>query len=82
MPIPPRSLGVQPTQVYAAVNALLLCLFLLAYDPYCRRDGQLFAMLITIYPVGRFLLEIIRIDESPIWITGASQGIGVGFAQD
>ena len=81
VPIAPRSLRVHPTQIYAALNAFLLCLFLLAYDPYCRRDGQLFAMLITIYPVARFLLEIIRIDESPIWITGLSisQNVSLGL---
>jgi phosphatidylglycerol:prolipoprotein diacylglycerol transferase len=72
VPIPPRSLKIHPTQVYSAINALLLCLFLLAYDPYCRRDGQLFAMLITLYSVTRFLLESIRIDESPVGITGLS----------
>ena len=78
---PPRSLKIQPTQIYASLNALVLCLFLLAYDPYCRRDGQLFAMLITIYPLTRFLLEIIRTDESPIWITGLSisQNVSLGL---
>ena len=59
----PRSLPVHPTQVYSAINAGLLCLFLLAYYPFRSRDGEVFALLITIYPVTRILLEIIRTDE-------------------
>ena len=30
---PPRSLPVHPTQIYSAIDGLLLCLLLLAYDP-------------------------------------------------
>lgn len=71
-PVPARSLRVHPSQVYSAISALLLCLFLLAYDPYCRRDGQLFAAMLTIYPVLRFLLEIIRTDEGGTWPVGLS----------
>ncbi|NQU21837.1 MAG: prolipoprotein diacylglyceryl transferase [Candidatus Nealsonbacteria bacterium] len=60
----PRSLPVHPTQIYSAINALLLCLLLLAYEPYRRRDGELFALMITIYAAVRYLLEMIRVDES------------------
>jgi len=67
---PPRSLPVHPSQLYSTINALLLCLLLLAAEPFLRRDGQLFALLLTIYPVARFLIEIIRDDELPVWITG------------
>lgn len=66
------SLWVHPTQIYSSINALLICLFLLAYDPFARRDGVLFAILITVYPITRFLLEIIRTDESAIFGTGMS----------
>ncbi|MCX7427028.1 MAG: prolipoprotein diacylglyceryl transferase [Planctomycetia bacterium] len=72
LPVPPRSLPVHPTQPYSAINALLICLFLLAYEPFRRRDGELFALMLTIYPVTRFLLEIIRTDESAIFGTGLS----------
>lgn len=63
---------VHPTQIYSAINALLLCLFLLAIDPFCRRDGELFAWLLTLYPITRFIIEAIRIDEPAIWGTGMS----------
>jgi len=72
LPAPPRSLPVQPTQIYSAINASLLCLFLLAFGPFRRRDGEVFGLLITIYPVTRILLEIIRTDEAPMFGTGLS----------
>ena len=61
--IPDRSLPVHPAQLYASVNALIIGLFLLACSPYCRWPGQLFALMLTLYAVTRFLLEIIRTDE-------------------
>ncbi len=77
LPIPvvlPRTEPIHPTQLYSAINALVLCLFLLAYDPFKRRDGEVFALFLTIYPVSRFLMECIRVDEPGIWgtpLTGA-----------
>lgn len=67
---PARSLPVHPTQIYSAIDGLVLCWFLLAYYPYRRRDGEVFAWLLTIYPVTRFLIEIIRDDEGAVWPTG------------
>ena len=73
---PERSLRIHPTQVYSAINALLLCLFLLAYYPYRRRDGEVFALMLTLYPIARFLLEIIRVDESGL---SHAQMTSIGF---
>ncbi len=70
--LPPRSRPVHPTQVYSAINAALICLFLIAYYPYRRRDGEVLALMLTIYPVARFLIEIIRIDEAAVFQTGLS----------
>jgi len=67
IPIPPRSLPVHPTQIYSSINAFLLCLLLLAYEPFSRRDGELFALVLSLYPIARFLLEMIRTDESPVF---------------
>jgi phosphatidylglycerol---prolipoprotein diacylglyceryl transferase len=39
VPPPEHSLAIQPTQIYASINALLLCLVLLVYDHFSRRDG-------------------------------------------
>jgi phosphatidylglycerol:prolipoprotein diacylglycerol transferase len=70
VPIPPRSLPVHPTQIYSSIDAFFLLLLLLAYEPFCRRNGQVFALMLSGYPVCRFLLEIVRTDESPIFGTG------------
>ena len=72
VPPPARSLPVQPTQIYSAIHAGLLAWFLWSWYPMRRRDGEVTALLATIYPVGRFLLEIIRIDESAVFGTGLS----------
>ena len=73
-PLADRSLPVHPTQLYSSIDALLLCGFLLAYDRFRRRDGELLAVLLTIHPISRFLMEQIRTDEPKIWITHLSIG--------
>jgi phosphatidylglycerol:prolipoprotein diacylglycerol transferase len=75
LPPPPhraRSLPVHPTQIYSSVAACLLGLFLWSYYPFRRRDGEVIALLLTIYPMVRVLLEAIRVDEPPMWGTGLS----------
>lgn len=68
----PRSRPVHPAQIYSVVNAVLLFLVLWAFDPFRRRDGEVIALGLTLYPITRILLEIIRTDESPIFGTGLS----------
>jgi phosphatidylglycerol:prolipoprotein diacylglycerol transferase len=70
--VPARSLPVHPTQLYSAIDALLIALFLLAWYPFRRHDGELVALMLTIYPIMRFLEETIRTDESPVFGTGMS----------
>jgi len=68
----PRSLPVHPTQIYSAVHAALLSWVLWSFYPFRRRDGEVTALMLTVYPISRFLLEIIRIDESAVFGTGLS----------
>ncbi|QDU87095.1 Prolipoprotein diacylglyceryl transferase [Pirellulimonas nuda] len=67
-----RSLPVHPTQLYSAINAALLGWVLWLAYPLRRRDGEVFGLMLTIYPVSRFLLEMIRVDESNFLGTGLS----------
>jgi phosphatidylglycerol:prolipoprotein diacylglycerol transferase len=60
---PARSRPAHPTQLYAAAGAAILCWLLWCYYPLRRRDGEVFALLLTLYPVMRFLEETIRVDE-------------------
>ncbi len=58
-----RSLAVHPTQIYSAIDGLVLLLLLSAFFPLRRRDGEVFALLIVTYPITRFLIEFLRNDE-------------------
>ena len=64
---PPRSLPVHPTQIYSAIDAMLLCALLWLWHPFRRRDGECLLLLLTLHPITRFLLEIIRVDEVGFW---------------
>jgi phosphatidylglycerol:prolipoprotein diacylglycerol transferase len=73
-----KSLPVHPTQIYSSINAFLICLFLLAFERVKRHDGQVVAMMFTLYSVTRFLLEILRDDEP--WVF-AGRSFGLTIAQ-
>ncbi|MCA9128130.1 MAG: prolipoprotein diacylglyceryl transferase [Planctomycetales bacterium] len=60
---PQSSLPVHPTQIYAAINALLLCILIWFLQPLTKRDGTVFLVAILLYAVSRFVLEGIRSDE-------------------
>ncbi len=57
------SLPVHPTQIYAAIDGLVLLLLLSAYYPLRRRDGEVMALLMITYPILRFVVELLRNDE-------------------
>lgn len=62
--IPVWSVGVFPTQIMAAINAALLSALLWFYFPFRRYDGRVFALMLVLYAISRFTLEMIRRDES------------------
>ncbi|MFM8290114.1 MAG: prolipoprotein diacylglyceryl transferase [Planctomycetia bacterium] len=62
---PPWSLPVHPAQLYAAIDAALLALVAIAFTPLARRTGEVFALVLTLHPLARLLLEAIRVDEPP-----------------
>ena len=62
---PPWSLPVHPAQLYAAIDAALLAALAIAFTPLARRPGEVFALVLTLHPLSRLLLEAIRIDEPP-----------------
>jgi phosphatidylglycerol:prolipoprotein diacylglycerol transferase len=63
---------VHPAQLYSAIDAGILAWLLWSYYPLRRRDGEATALLLTIHPVTRFLLEVIRTDEPAVFGTGMS----------
>jgi phosphatidylglycerol:prolipoprotein diacylglycerol transferase len=78
---PPRSVPVHPAQLYAAIDAGLLALVLWFFFPYRRHDGEVFALLVTLHPISRFFLEMIRSDEPGQFGTGLtiSQWLSIGI---
>ena len=60
-----RSLPVHPAQLYAAIDAGLLAWLAVCFTPLARRDGQVFTLVLTIHPISRILIEMIRVDEPP-----------------
>ena len=58
------SRGVHPTQLYSSLNAFILCLFLWFYWHMRRNDGEVMGLMLILYPISRFVLELIRNDES------------------
>ncbi len=79
--VPQRSLPVHPTQIYSSIDALIVCLVLLAVERFFRRDGELLALMISISAVTRFLLENLRTDEPAVFGTGLTiaQNISLVF---
>jgi phosphatidylglycerol---prolipoprotein diacylglyceryl transferase len=73
-----QSLPIQPTQLFAALDGLIILGLLTAFYPLRRRDGEVMALLMVTYPVTRFLIEALRDDEG-VFLAGLtfSQGISV-----
>ena len=77
---PPQSLPVHPAQLYSAITAALIGWVLWSYYPFRRRDGQVIALMLMIYPISRFLEEIIRTDEPAVFGTGLSISQNISLA--
>ena len=84
--LPAASLPVKPAQLLSAISATAICMLLLIYLPRRRRPGQLLALMLTVYPIVRFLLENVRNDEKgqfgtdytiSQWISFLMIGLGV-----
>jgi phosphatidylglycerol:prolipoprotein diacylglycerol transferase len=81
------SLPVHPTQLYSIVDALAILGLLTWFFPRRKRDGEVMALLMVVYPVSRFVVESLRGDEPAValgmtlsqWISVAILAAGVVF---
>ena len=64
------SLPVLPTQLYASHSALALFALLMAYYPRRSRPGRVMAMLMIVYPITRWPVEILRDDDPGLFAGG------------
>ncbi len=74
----PQSLPVHPTQLYSALDSLVLLLLMTAFYPLRRRDGEVMGVLMLAYPVTRFLIEYLRNDE-PAFFAGMTIAQNISF---
>lgn len=58
-----------PTQIYSAINALVLAVLTFCYYPYRHKDGAVLAVGWLAYPISRFTIEFLRNDEGGKWGT-------------
>lgn len=58
-----RSVPIHPVQLYGSLNALLIAGLLLIFFHWRRRHGTVFGMLLVIYAISRFCLEMLRADN-------------------
>lgn len=61
-----RSLPVQPAQLYSAISAFLLCGLLLCFFDLPHVPGRVFALMLALEGINRFILELLRV-EPPVW---------------
>ena len=59
-----HALPIKPAQALGIINALLLAVILSLFHRLRKREGQVFALLLVLYPITRFMLEAIR-DDNP-----------------
>ncbi len=71
--------ALHPTQIYSALDGFILAALTAWYFSRRRRNGEVFAIGLTMYPITRFLIEFIRGDEPGIVGLTISQWISVGM---
>ncbi len=73
-----RSQPVHPAQLYAVINALIICLVLSTLFYYRQRHGIVLGWFLILYSISRVFLELIRADN-PLDVGGVtiSQAISI-----
>jgi len=67
-PGPAKSLPVYPTQLMESFNSLIICLIGSFFFRYRKRYGEVFFLVVILYCIQRYILEILRADNPPILI--------------
>jgi phosphatidylglycerol---prolipoprotein diacylglyceryl transferase len=78
--VPQHSRGVYPSQLMAAVDAMLLAVVLWCFFPFRKYDGRVLALLFVLHGVSRYLLEVIRDDGTGAFGTDLTIGQWISVA--
>ncbi len=86
--VPTHSLPIHPSQIYAAVSGLVLCVWTFLFATIAKRTGVVIGVGLIAYGVQRIIEEIIRVDEAgqfgtslsiAQWISMAGILLGIGL---
>ncbi len=67
---------VHPTQIYSSITAFLLAGILICYLTLPHLDGRVFALMLMLEGISRFVLELLRIEASVLTFHFAGQDWG------
>ncbi|MGB5157658.1 prolipoprotein diacylglyceryl transferase [Desulfobacterium sp. N47] len=76
----PAGIPIHPTQLYSAINNLIIFLFLVFFRKRKKYDGQVFWIYVLIYGITRSVIEIFRADFRGGFLFGifsVSQTVGI-----
>jgi len=74
------ALPVQPTELYSSFTAFLLAALLIAYLGLPHIDGRVFALMLILEGIARYVLELIRVEPSVLTIHVAGQSYGMSIS--
>lgn len=76
----PAGVKLIPTQLLSSAGDFLIMAILLIYSKKCKRDGNVGALYLLLYGIGRFLIEFLRFDDrGAVGILSTSQFISIGI---
>lgn len=78
-----RSLPLHPAQLYSSFTALLICALCLAYFTLPHATGRVFALMLMVEGITRYLLELLRVEPPVVHVAGyglsLSMVLGIAF---
>ena len=78
-----RSLPMHPAQLYSSLTAFLICALCLAYFTLPHATGRVFALMLMVEGITRYLLELLRVEPPVVHVAGyglsLSMVLGISF---
>lgn len=74
-----RARPVHATELYSVLNALLICAALVAFLTLAPAPGRVFALMLVLKGITRFLLEMIRVEPPVLGRMSFSMVVSVGL---
>jgi phosphatidylglycerol---prolipoprotein diacylglyceryl transferase len=65
-----QSLPLHPAQLYTTITALLLAAMLVAFYSIPHTPGMVFAMMMVLEGIARFVLELLRVEPPVVYVHG------------